>query len=215
MTTPDSPLRYPGGKQMLSALLGALLRLNRVTKGTFVEPYAGGAGAALSLLFSETVSKIILNDADPCVYAFWKAAVDRTDELITLIQKTPIDIDTWKEQRAIHRNPTKHDELRIGFATFYLNRCNRSGIIANGGAIGGIGQSGKWKLDARFNKAGLIRRLQKLSCYSGRIEVYNLDAIDFLRKRIEPECDNHSHFVYLDPPYFEKGSQLYLNHTVG
>jgi hypothetical protein len=36
----------------------------------------------------------------------------------------------------------EHDDLEVGFATFFLNRTNRSGIL-NGGIIGGRDQVGR------------------------------------------------------------------------
>ena len=51
-----SPLRYPGGKSILSPLLGNFIEINNLLDGIYIEPYAGGAGAALKLLFSEYVT---------------------------------------------------------------------------------------------------------------------------------------------------------------
>jgi DNA adenine methylase len=72
-----SPLRYPGGKAVLVKFLAEVIVNNRLQDGIYAEPYAGGAGAALSLLFSEHVHRIVLNDADPCVYAFWDTILTR------------------------------------------------------------------------------------------------------------------------------------------
>ena len=67
-----SPLRYPGGKHALAPLLADILVHNDLHDGTVVEPFAGGAGASLRLLFDEVVSESILNDADPRIHAFWR-----------------------------------------------------------------------------------------------------------------------------------------------
>ena len=197
---------------MLSKVLAHLIRKNHREGGVYAEPYAGGAGAALTLLFSEHVQKLILNDADFSIYAFWHSVLDRTDELLKLITDTPLTTDEWRRQREIYVRPRAHSSLEVGFATFYLNRCNRSGIIGNGGLIGGQNQAGKWKLDARFNKTELARRVLRIALYRHRISLFNLDAIDFLRLHIS-KCDVASKvFVYLDPPYYSKGSQLYLDY---
>lgn len=71
--------------------------------------------------------------------------------------------------------------LTIGFSTFFLNRTNRSGIL-KGGVIGGKNQEGQWKLDARYNKSDLISRIQKISKNRERIDLYNMDAIDFIKR---------------------------------
>ncbi|MEX2405644.1 MAG: DNA adenine methylase [Candidatus Paceibacterota bacterium] len=205
-----SPLRYPGGKARLADFLSKLLKSKADGQDiVFVEPFAGGAGAALQLLIEGNVSKILINDLDPAIYAFWKIAVYDTDRLIRKIQRTDVSIKEWKKQRVIYKKKPK-DDLKFAFATFYMNRTNRSGII-EGGPIGGFGQKGEWKLDARFNKKGLIERLRKIKEFRNQITVKNLDGIELL-KEIQGHKDFKDHFIFIDPPYVEKGKLLYLNH---
>jgi DNA adenine methylase len=207
-----SPLRYPGGKASLSRFLSDVLSSNGIKDGTYAEPYAGGAGAALELLMSERVQRVVLNDADPSVVAFWRAVLNSKEQLIRLIRDTPITIEEWKHQRDIYRKQRAHSRLKVAFATFYLNRCNRSGIIANGGPVGGLEQKGKWRLDARYNTEALIDRIERVHAYRDRITIYNLDAIEFLKSVTVRGRQLDSTLVYLDPPYYEKGCQLYLNY---
>jgi DNA adenine methylase len=211
---PSSPLRYPGGKQILARVIASFIEGNGLDGCVYAEPYAGGAGAALSLLYSEHVSRILLNDADPCVFAFWRSVLTRTDDLLRLVRDTPLTITEWKRQREIYRSRSTESQLRLGFATFYLNRTNRSGIIKDGGAIGGIDQRGEWKLDARFNRLELNRRLARVAMYKTRISVTKLDALLFMQTKVEPIASTSPRgtFVYLDPPYYNKGSELYLNY---
>lgn len=177
-----------------------------------MEPYAGGAGAALNLLFGEHVERIMINDADRCIYTFWNAVLNQTSRFLKLLEDTPISVEQWKIQREIYRNQKKHSSIRVGFATFYLNRCNRSGILMNSGVIGGMDQSGKWKINARFNKDELAKRVERISMYKDRISIFGEDAIKFLKTHVATiSCDERI-LVYLDPPYYVKGSQLYLNH---
>ena len=212
--TPTSPLRYPGGKQILARVTASFIEANGLDGCVYAEPYAGGAGAALSLLYSEHVSKVLLNDADPCVYAFWRSVLTRTDDLLRLVRDTPLTITEWRRQREIYRSRSTESQLRLGFAAFYLNRTNRSGIIKNGGVIGGLTQRGEWKLDARFNRSDLVRRLARVALYKARISVTKMDALRFMRTRVEPiaSADPRGVLVYLDPPYYNKGSELYLNY---
>lgn len=212
MSESVSPLRYPGGKQILARVLGHLIRLNGREGGVYVEPYAGGAGAALSLLYGEYVKRVLINDADSRLFAFWVAVLNRTERFLKLLRETPLSVEEWRRQRQIYLHPARHSQLRVGFATFYLNRCNRSGIIGNAGLIGGLQQTGEWKLDARFNRGELIRRIERVARYRERIGVYNLDATAFLQSELPHPSLVDRAFVYLDPPYFSKGSQLYLNH---
>ena len=214
MSYTQSPLRYPGGKSSLSRLLAKFIELNNLQDGIYVEPYAGGAGAGLNLLFSEYVSELILNDADRDIYLFWRSILFDTERFIKLLNDTPISIDEWKKHRQILKNPDVYSELEIAFSTLYLNRCNRSGILY-AGPIGGQLQSGKWPIDARFNKVELTRRIEKVALFASQISIHNLDAIDFIKKHVLPLAVlNNRLLVYLDPPYYSKGSQLYLNYYV-
>lgn len=206
-----SPLRYPGGKGGLSGFLSEVIRLNCLADGIYAEPYAGGAGAALQLLFSERVSRILINDIDRCVFAFWKAVLTRPKRFLELLEDTPVTIEEWHRQRETYLKPARHSVVDLGFATFFLNRCNRSGILPTGGPIGGHNQAGKWKLDARFNRKELRRRIEKITSYRDRIEVFNQDAIVFLKKVVGPRSVKRSMLVYLDPPYYAKGQELYLS----
>lgn len=212
MRVANSPLRYPGGKAVISNFLADVVIANSLKDGTYVEPYAGGAGAALSLLFAEHVQRIILNDADPCVFAFWNAILNRKDDFIQRIEETPVTIDEWNRQREIYRHHSRHSRIKVAFASFYLNRCNRSGILVDGGPIGGLDQAGKWKLDVRYNKDELIRRIEKIHLYRDRINIHNMDAIEFLENVADLKAKPEDTLVYLDPPYYIKGSRLYLNH---
>src|SRR5690606_18341775 len=132
-----------------------LIEYNLLTDGHYVEPYAGGASVALSLLFNEYVQKIHINDYDFRIYAFWECVLNQTDELCEKIIETDVTIETWEKQKEIQQAPNNYNNLEIGFSTFFLNRTNRSGIL-KAGVIGGKNQNGDWKIDARFNKEDLI-----------------------------------------------------------
>lgn len=203
-----SPLRYPGGKQVLSQVLARLIASNDLEDGIYAEPYAGGAGAALALLFSEHVSKLLLNDADPCIFALWDSILNQTEDFIRLVSDTQVTVEEWRKQKAIYTTSGGSSTLEVGFATFFLNRTNRSGIIKNAGPIGGYDQTGTWKVDARFSRKELAKRIERIALYKKRISFHNLDAIDFIKDiKNVPRL-----FVYFDPPYFVKGRELYLNH---
>jgi DNA adenine methylase len=206
----SSPLRYPGGKANLSDFLRSIITRNNIENGVYFELYAGGAGAALELLFSGIIDKIVLNDADYHIYAFWHSILNETDAFIALINETNIDLDAWFLQREIYGNPDNHSILEVGFSTFFLNRTNRSGILPKAGPIGGFGQDGKYKIDARFNKLDLIKRIRKIHSFRDKIEIHNEDTLSFIAQNLDRFADNNS-FIYLDPPYYNKGKSLYLN----
>jgi len=206
-----SPLRYPGGKAGLSGFLGEVIRLNDLADAIYAEPFAGGAGAALRLLFSERVSRVLINDIDRCVCAFWQAVLTRHERFLQLLGETPVTIEEWHRQRETYLYPSRHSTVDVGFATFFLNRCNRSGILPTGGPIGGHGQAGRWKLNARFNRQELRRRIERIVAYRERIEVFNLDAVVFLEEVVRPRSRKRPLLAYLDPPYYAKGHELYLS----
>lgn len=200
-----SPFRYPGGKSSLSSFLGEVVNQNNLHNYTYVEPFAGGAGAALDLLFLEKIKAIHINDYDQAIYSIWFSILNHTDRFVNKIRSTPISIDEWHKQKKIYNSNTK-SLFKLGFATFYLNRTNRSGIIT-GGPIGGINQNGKYKINARYHKERLIKRITKISSYKKRIKITNIDGVSLINS-----LDHSKHFYYVDPPYYVKGKGLYLNH---
>ena len=201
-----SPLRYPGGKACLVPFLTKILELNGLTESEFIEPYAGSAAAALHLLIGEYVESIRINDRDPRIYAFWHCVLNKTDELCYLVSNEPITVQNWHSQRVIYTTYKRYGKLKVAFATLFLNRCNRSGIITTGGPIGGYAQDGEWKLDVRFNRTELCKRIRDIAEFSDRIHLSNVDGLAFLQS---VQRRNRKKLVFLDPPYVEKGDRLY------
>ncbi len=203
-----TPLRYPGGKQKLAAFILEILEANGLVGGHYVEPYAGGAGVALELLLENKVSKIHLNDSSLPIYAFWRSVLSKPEELCRLVASASLTVEEWKHRRDIVRQPKGHSQLEVGFSAFYLNRCNRSGVLS-GGLIGGLAQDGEWKMDARFPRNELIRRIEAIASRSSAIVLKNWDAEKFIEEHV-PTLPVET-LVYCDPPYFDKASRLYLN----
>ncbi len=203
-----SPLRYPGGKGKLAPFMKVLIEKTGHKGGTYIEPFAGGAGIALDLLENDIVSQIVINDLDKGIYSFWRAILSETDRFVEAVHEVPLSVEEWKKQREILLRADNKYSFELGFSTFYLNRTNRSGII-NGGMIGGLEQNGVWKLDARFNKDNLINRILKIAKKKECIHLYNKDVASLIKNYL-PKYEKEA-FVYFDPPYFKKGKQLYLN----
>ncbi|MGM8930036.1 DNA adenine methylase [Salinicola halophyticus] len=204
-----SPLRYPGGKAAFAPSIVKLMKANGIEGGHYMEPYAGGAGVALTLLLDGHANHIHINDSDPAVYAFWISVTEHSQALLNLIDSTPITIDEWFKWRAVLREGTKANIVEKGFATLFMNRTNRSGIL-KAGVIGGQKQDGKYKLDARFRKEIVAERIKKIAMHSSRISVYCEDALGLL-KRCSDFLPERS-LIYLDPPYYVKGKGLYRNY---
>ena len=202
-----SPLRYPGGKGKLANFLKNIFLHNNIIDGTYIEPYAGGASIAIFLLLHKIVQNIIINDLDFVIYAFWRTILDKPDWICSKIYNTNIDIKTWYLQREINKNPFKYDLYDVGFSTFFMNRTNRSGIIS-AGMIGGKNQSGKYKIDCRFNKINLINRIPSIAKFKEKISLYHTDALDLINNIVHL---NYNTLIYFDPPYFNKSHTLYKN----
>ena len=202
-----SPLRYPGGKGLLGSFVGEVINHCTPKPQVYVEPFAGGAGVALRLLLEEHVGSVVLNDLHRGVSAFWQAILYETSEFVEIMERTPVDIDAWHEQKAVFDGQGSSD-LEIGFATFFLNRTNRSGILG-ARPIGGLDQAGRWAIDARFNKTNLRSRIELIARYRDRIIVKRQDALDLLREI--DSSDWSELFIYADPPYLQKSEDLYLN----
>ncbi len=204
-----SPLRYPGGKGRLGPWLSSVIEYNDLKGGWYVEPYAGGAGAALYLLLQGHVEHIVINDADPLIHAFWQSVVHESAAFAEMILETPVTMESRARFQSMMTNVEDHSMLELGFATFFLNRTSRSGILT-GGVIGGKTQAGTYKLDARYKANDLVARVQAIGAMRERITVLGMDALDLLID-CSPGFPAKT-LIYLDPPYYVKGSQLYRNH---
>lgn len=204
-----TPLRYPGGKARFASLIGRIMSDNGLINGHYFEPYAGGAGLALVLLLDGLVEAIHINDADPAVAVFWRSVTRQNKKLVQMVATETVNIDAWHHWRSVMLGSTCATQLERGFATLFMNRTNRSGIL-KGGVIGGKFQAGLYKLDARFMRDEICERLERIGKRANRIHVYEEDAHALLLR-----CHEFlpiKSLVYLDPPYYVKGAGLYRNY---
>lgn len=204
-----SPLRYPGGKTSITDMLQSVIHNNELRYFQYAEPYAGGCGLALALLYGGYVSHIHINDIDPAIWAFWHSVLNNTDDLIDLIETTPITLDEWKAQRETYLKSDLSNPISVGFSAFFLNRTNRSGIIKGAGPIGGKTQLGNYKIDCRFNREDLKAKIRRVEKYKEQISLYNKDAKEFMNDLDGGSIQNI--LFVIDPPYYHKGSSLYTN----
>ncbi|MCB4787048.1 DNA adenine methylase [Delftia sp. Lp-1] len=203
-----TPFRYPGGKGQFAPLVAQILHASGLDGGHYLEPYAGGAGVALVLLFDGLVEQVHINDADPAVAIFWRIAVSQPQNLLEMVANEVVNIEAWHHWRAVMRGEVLANDVEKAFATLFMNRTNRSGIL-KAGVIGGKSQNGPYKLDARFMRDELCGRLERIARYSSFINVYEEDAHALLSRCVTflPEKT----LIYLDPPYYVKGEGLYRN----
>lgn len=203
-----TPLRYPGGKRRLVSTVTRLLEGNSLSDVEYAEPYAGGASVALALLLEEYASVVHINDLSRPVYAFWHSVLNDTDALCKRIERTELTMGDWQRQRKIYEGADTADIAALGFAAFFLNRTNRSGII-DGGVIGGKGQTGEWGIDARFYRERAVAKIRQIARFRSRIKLYQMDALEFTTSVVSNLGKRA--FAFYDPPYIESGKDLYLN----
>ena len=204
----ESPLRYPGGKACIFPFISNLFYENGLLGADYAEPYAGGSGLALKLLFNEYVNRIHINDFDILIFSFWTSILESNTRFCDWIEDVQVNIENWNYYKLIQRNPDQFSQFERGQAVFFLNRTNISGVI-KGGPIGGVQQKGKYKITARFNKSDLIKRIERIADFKERILVSNLDGLNFIQQLNQKKQNT---FIYLDPPYVHKGADLYMNY---
>lgn len=206
--TSFSPLRYPGGKSRFTNFILNAIAVSGRQAEVFVEPFCGGAGAAISLLKLGKVKYISLNDADPLVSSFWSVVFGKScktrkdiDWLKGAIESAVFSIDEWRNQKTL-----KPDSVRAAaWKCLYLNRTSFNGILHKAGPIGGWEQKNR-TLDVRFNREKLIQKVQDL--FELREQIERVGCVNWKRF-----CSNYRQrsgaYLYLDPPYYHKAEQLY------
>lgn len=206
-----SPFRYPGGKAFLTGYLAsALAQMPKADERAYAEPYCGGAGAAFALLGQGHVTSIHLNDKDVRIFSAWRAILSENERFLATIKQTPVTIKSWHKFQEMISDPDSGYSFELGFATFFINRTSRSGIILGSGPIGGYEQSGKWKIDARYYKETMLRRIKWIGELSDKVTLSNKDGIEFLTDCAQ-KLDGAKTLYFIDPPYVQAGSRLYLN----
>lgn len=211
MPVTKSPLRYPGGKTQLSEFLRNLLEINNMNNVIYCEPFSGGFGAGLELLFSNSVDSIIINDLDIGIYSIWYAILNECERFIGAISDIPITLEEWHNQKRIYLDLIKDKDysLELAIATFFLNRTNVSGIVS-GGPIGGQKQTSQYLIDCRFNKTSLIQKIININNQRDRITLHNLEANQLIQN-VLLNINSNNLFVFFDPPYYKQGKNLYTN----
>lgn len=207
-----SPFRYPGGKGFLTGYLSAKLSEIDATERHYAEPFCGGAGAAVNLLKSGIAHVIHLNDADIRIYSAWRAMLIETDRFLERLQSAKVDMEEWDRSIDLIQNAdhSKEYSFELGFATYFVNRTSRSGIILGAGPIGGYAQTGRWKIDARWYRDSMSSRIRWLGTVRDRVHLTNEDALAFMA-RSRTRLPLRDCLIFVDPPYVQVGSRLYLN----
>jgi len=197
-----SVLRYPGGKSKLIPYLFSKIQAS--STNTLVSPFCGGASLELALLHAGVVKQLILNDLDFGVYALFWTMKFAPDELLYRIKNTlPTHKDYFYAQSIIKSDYHSCTILEAAWNLLLVNRLAYSGIYKANPLGGRHGTSND--LLSRWNPKDLSKRITQFNNMSDQITILNMDACDL----IEEEYWRPSSTIFIDPPYVQKGEQLY------
>jgi DNA adenine methylase len=209
-----SPLRYPGSKKKIASYLYSILKHNNLTPSIFVEPFVGGGNVALNFVFNGIVDKAIIADKDKLIYSFWLFALKKPAYLIDFIKRIRVNLNSFYKYKSIAKNSSRCKNSELAEACIFLNRTSFSGILNDqAGPIGGVKQKSDYKINCRFNKKRLIKKIKLISALNKKIIVLPYDwrkTIAYVNKlRKKETLDSNQIFFYFDPPFYNKAAALY------
>lgn len=204
-----SLLRYPGSKKRLAVYLNKIIEKNKLQPKVIVEPFFGGGSVTLFFIANNLIKNAIISDKDKLVYSFWFVLFHEPERLIKFIKKIDVDLDNFAKYKKISKSPDKYDRNTLAETCLFLNRTSFSGILrGEAGPIGGMKQKSPYKIDCRFNRESLIKKIKTISKFRNRITVLNHDWKDAIAYSLKRYKKNEA-ILYLDPPFYKKADKLY------
>ena len=205
-----SPFRYPGGKTWFVPHLRGWLQLLGPKPTVFVEPFAGGGIASLTVAMERLAEHVVMAELDSRVAAVWKTILsDEVGWLVDRIRTFKIDRETVVAE--LCREPASEPEW--AFQTIVRNRVQRGGIIAPGASLVKKGENNRG-VASRWYPETLCRRIAEIHRVRGRIEFHHRDAFDVIRHY----AGRRRAAFFIDPPYTaggkSAGSRLYLHNHI-
>ena len=209
-----SPLRYAGSKRKLFNYLERVSSHNNLSPQILIEPFVGGGNVFLNFLSRHERGKAIIADKDELVYSFWKTLFDEPDYLIRFIRRARVNLKTFDKYRYISSHTAEFNRKKLAEACLFLNRTSFSGILNDSaGPIGGRQQKSIYKIDCRFGRKNLIKKIKDISVFKKRVIVLPYDWENTLRYVAgRDKYKNTSLLYYFDPPFYKKADQLYRYH---
>jgi DNA adenine methylase len=198
--------RYPGGKSKLKKTIVPFIEskseLNPLEMA-YYEPFFGGGSIGLELL-RLNFKEYNFNEYDTALFYLWKTIfyTDCIDLFKLIDQYVPIvdDFEKFKDD-LLNCSDT---EINLGFKKLVLHQISYSGLgVKAGGPIGGKNQSSKYDVSCRWNSKKIIQKIKEI-----KKESFN-KVINFTNNSFEDIDFGENNFLYLDPPYYEKGNELY------
>lgn len=211
-------IRYPGAKnKLVKSILNSLpeelvVPLHVSSNVHYVEPFfgSGAIGIAVMRLMHRRAS-VTVADADIGIASLWRAVKDSPYELCRRIKQYAPSVESFYELKSL--DGTFTDTVDTGFRKLALHRISVSGFgYMAGGPIGGRSQAGDYTVDCRWRPDRMVSRVERLSALFNRfdnLQILHADVFDVLESANKTTASYEQTFVYLDPPYYEKGDQLY------
>ena len=205
--------RYPGGKGKLSdQILRTILAFYEKYPGLeYREPFIGGGSIGLRLLQNPVIQKAWLNDFDAGIIALWKSVNAFPEELCKAVRKfKPSTKAFYAFKKKLTATAKFSDDVEFGLAKLAIHQISYSGLgTMSGGPLGGRSQKSEYGIDCRWRPDLLCRKILALHHHfqSKKLRFTNCDfqkLTDTINLGEQPKI-----FLYLDPPYYEKGQELY------
>lgn len=204
-----SPFRYPGGKTWLVPILRRWLRSVSQPPGLFLEPFAGGAIASMTVAFEKLAGHVVMAETDDGVAAVWKTILNGQGEWLAQ-EILGFELTAANVSKALKdSNGTGVSLRQRAFLTLLRNRVQRGGIMADGAGLVKSGENGRG-LSSRWYPETLARRIREISMNLDRISFYVGDGFALIDEYLAEE----SAAFYVDPPYIKAARRLYRNWQV-
>lgn len=206
-----SPLRYPGSKRKFIKYFHKILTHNKLSPKVVIEPFAGGASVSLAFLSKKDVEKVIIADRDELISSFWETLFFDTDYLISFVKNTNVTLRRFNYYKKVAKNYGNYDKRRQAKACLFLNRTSFSGILhSSAGPIGGSEQKSRYKVDCRFGRENLVKKIKEIAAFRDKVIVLSYSWAQTIKYCLENlKYKTHEYLFYLDPPFYEKADYLY------
>jgi DNA adenine methylase len=208
---------YPGGKSKLRKPILAAIQ-NMVHKHNLTEyrePFFGGGAIGLEVLEKiPAIEYIAINDFDPAVASLWTAVIQLPDQLIQVVKTFSPSVQAFNSFKSkllqlntatFQNNPAQI--LDIALMKLALHQMSYSGLGTKaGGPMGGQNPTDPAAIACRWSPAHLEKEILKTSrlISSRAVTTGGCMSQDF-----SDLFAGDPAMIYLDPPYFEQGGNLY------
>jgi DNA adenine methylase len=196
--------RYPGGKSRIAHQI--VKEMGNIQE--YREPFFGGGSIGLEVLESLPLgADVWVNDKYPPLASLWKMIIEDPYPLMDRISEyVPTVDDFFRIKQIFLGMPEILSEEERAMMCLVLHQISFSGLgVKAGGPIGGKTQKGTYKVDCRWSPRTLNAKILKAHRLFQRANV-TCTAVDYVRL-LEDATPQTT--VYLDPPYYVRGNDLY------